>query len=152
MCAWVSSLHIRSDTEASHVTNDSCSAAGLRPLSVLLSVHLVELVFLDVPVQRGVFGHPPHPRQDEGVGEVVSAQSAAALGCQNAVHKVQAEAEAVVVVFIKPATHREKSCRQISTPAGDGGDGGEGAVAAKHACVWRPPRVTSNLSDSEGGS
>lgn len=109
-CVKVSSLHIRSDTEASHVTNDSCSAAGLRPLSVLLSVHLVELVFLDVPVQRGVFGHPPHPRQDEGVGEVVSAQSAAALGCQNAVHKVQAEAEAVVVVFIKPATHREKSC------------------------------------------
>lgn len=62
---------------------------------------------LDVPVQRGVLGHPPHPRQDEAAGEVVSAQSAAALRRQDAVDEVQTEAEAVVVVLVEPETVRQ---------------------------------------------
>lgn len=73
-------------------------------LSVLWSVHHVVLMSLDMVIQRGVFGDPPHPRQDEAVGEAFSTQRAPPLCCQDTVYKMKTVREAVLVLLIKPET------------------------------------------------
>jgi len=59
-------------------------------------------VFLYVLVQRGVLGDPPHPRQDEALGEGLSAQRAPALCGQDAVDELKTESEAVMLLLIEP--------------------------------------------------
>lgn len=57
---------------------------------------------LDVLVQGGVFGHPPHLGQDEALREGLLAQGAPPLCRQHTVNELQAECEAVVVILVKP--------------------------------------------------
>lgn len=61
---------------------------------------------LDVLVQRGIFGDPPHPRHDEAVSEGLSAQGVPPLCCQDAVNELKTETEAVVVILMESETHR----------------------------------------------
>jgi len=105
----------------------------IRGVCVLRSVHQVILVPLDVPVQPGVLGHPPHLRQDEAAGEVVPAQRAVALRCQHAVQEVQTEAEAVVVVLVEAEIQTDR--RWLDGLSGDTGEAGEaGEAGGSYLC------------------
>lgn len=76
--------------------------------TVLLSVHHVELVSLDMLVQGGVFGDPPHPGQDEALCEGFFAQRAPPFRCQHTVDELETETEAVVVIFVEPRRRTDR--------------------------------------------
>lgn len=63
---------------------------------------------LDVLVQRGVFGDPPHPRQDKAVSKGLSAQRAPPLRCQDTVNELKTETEAVMVLLVEPERQTDR--------------------------------------------
>lgn len=68
---------------------------------------------LDVLVQGGVFGHPPHLGQDKVLCEGLLAQGAPPLCCQHTVNELQAECEAVVVILVKPEENRQTQKEEL---------------------------------------
>lgn len=89
-------------------------------LGAILTVHHIVLLFLDVLVQRRVFGHSPHPWQNKGLSEGLSRQRAPALHRQDPVNEAQTETEAVMMVLVEPEG------RVTQTEAGGNGETYEG--------------------------
>lgn len=76
-------------------------------------------MFLYMLVQRGVFGDPPHPRQDEALSEGLSAQRAPPLCCQDTVNELKTEREAVMLLLIEPERQKGGQERDRWTGEGD---------------------------------